>query len=62
MLFSQERGEVKITQSKLALKVHWVKCYFPRKVNTENRTLKEENLNNPVKNSINGTRPGTMQF
>ena len=46
MLFSQERAKLKITQSRIALTVQMVQCYFPRKGETENSS---------VKNSVNGT-------
>ena len=46
-LFSQKRAKLKIAQSKIVLTVHWIQCYFPKN---------EEDLNHPVKNSINCTQ------
>ena len=52
MLFSQVRLRLKITRSKIALTVHYVQCYFPRKSQTRNH---------PVKITVKGTW-GTMLF
>ena len=52
MLFYQEGIRLKITQLKIPLTVHRVKCYFPRKGKTKDYT---------VESSFNGTQ-GTRQF
>ena len=52
MLFSLERAEMKITQSRILLRIHRVQSYFPQS---------RENQKPSVKNIVNGSQ-GTMLF